>query len=418
MISPIQRVASLALISCLTACGGSGSSSDDASLAAQPAEPVPEKLFQDFQGASVVLGQPDLNTDSGISAASPIDIYGPWGPVEVTNGKLYIPVYDQDRVLIFDTIPTEHYAAANDVLGQFNLDTDIAETSATGMIGPVGVFSDGTRLLVTEYGNNRVLIYNTIPETGSPGTADVVVGQPDMVTRDGGKISNCSASGLDSPYRAIITSDGKLVVSDLLHHRILIWNTVPTSNGAEADVVVGQPDMTSCDRGTTPTASNLNGPTGMWTSGEQLFVADSGNYRILVWDALPTTNGQAADWVMGQPDFSNGASRDTSAGSFAFSEPAIHSDGERLCITDDENHRVLIWNEMPTPDDQLPDVVLGQSDFEGNAHNDDNQDGIDDGTPSARTMYYPSGCTFVGDQLIVSDYSNSRVLIFDAQEME
>ena len=143
----------------------------------QPANPEPERYFQNFQSASVVLGQSDFDTDAGIVAATPMDMYGPWGPVEVTDGKLYIPVYDQDRVLIFDSIPTGNYAAANDVLGQFNLNTDIAETSASGMNGPVGVFSDGTRLLVAEYGNNRVLIYNTIPATGSPGTADVVVGQ-------------------------------------------------------------------------------------------------------------------------------------------------------------------------------------------------------------------------------------------------
>ena len=43
-----------------------------------------------------------------------------------------------------------------------------------------------------------------------------------------------------------VTSDGvRLFVTDLGNNRVLIWNSIPTSNGAAADVEIGQPDMTS-----------------------------------------------------------------------------------------------------------------------------------------------------------------------------
>ena len=43
-----------------------------------------------------------------------------------------------------------------------------------------------------------------------------------------------------------VTSDGqRLYVTDLGHNRVLIWNSIPTQNGQAADVVVGQPNMTS-----------------------------------------------------------------------------------------------------------------------------------------------------------------------------
>ena len=43
-----------------------------------------------------------------------------------------------------------------------------------------------------------------------------------------------------------VTTDGtRLFVSDLGFNRVLIWNTIPTANGQAADVVVGQPDMVS-----------------------------------------------------------------------------------------------------------------------------------------------------------------------------
>ena len=36
-----------------------------------------------------------------------------------------------------------------------------------------------------------------------------------------------------------------LFVTDLGYNRVLIWNSIPTSNGAAADVAIGQPDLVS-----------------------------------------------------------------------------------------------------------------------------------------------------------------------------
>ena len=404
MQASLKLISLLSFAAILAGCDNSDNSGKKAKL-----------NYNNFQEASVVLGQEDFNRDLSL-AASAQDLAGAWGPVTFINKKLYVPIYSQSRVLIFDGIPDTNYAAASDVLGQFNLDSDVAETSATGMNGPVSAFSDGEKLLIAEYSNNRVLIYNSIPESGSPGTADVVVGQPDLDTTQGRRQTNCSASGLDNPYNAIITDNGKLVINDAANHRVLIWNSVPTSNGQAADIVVGQADMQSCDRnaGGSITASSFSTPTGMWTNGGQLFVADSSNNRVMVWNQLPTTNNQAADWIIGQDDFNSNESG-VAINRFSFSEPVLHSDGKRLCLTDDKNARVLIWDTLPTENDKNPDVVLGQSNFDRNIYNDDDQDGVSDGQPSARTLYYPSGCTFINKQLVVTDYSNNRVLIFNAE---
>src|SRR6266702_2558979 len=43
-----------------------------------------------------------------------------------------------------------------------------------------------------------------------------------------------------------VSSDGvRLLVTDLGHNRVLVWNSIPTANAAPADLVLGQPDMTS-----------------------------------------------------------------------------------------------------------------------------------------------------------------------------
>ena len=67
----------------------------------------------------------------------------------------------------------------------------------------------------------------------------MVVGQPDFDTSD----FDCTADSLGSPETATVTPNGKLVVTDSENHRVLIWNALPTANGQPADLVLGQADM-------------------------------------------------------------------------------------------------------------------------------------------------------------------------------
>ena len=77
-----------------------------------------------------------------------------------------------------------------------------------------------------------------------------------------------------------------------------------------ADAVLGQADFASgaINAGGTPTASTLNEPRGLCidrVSG-RLFIADSFNHRVLSWPSPAAfSNGQAADLVFGQADFTS-----------------------------------------------------------------------------------------------------------------
>ncbi len=59
--------------------------------------------------------------------------------------------------------------------------------------------------------------------------------------------------------------------------------------------------------------------------------------------------------------------------------------------------------------------MLGQGDFTHVRENDDDQDGVSDAAPTARTLSYPTGVALWGNQLFVTDYRNNRYLIFDGQ---
>ncbi len=54
--------------------------------------------------------------------------------------------------------------------------------------------------------------------------------------------------------------------------------------------------------GSIPTATSLRGPQGVWIQNGQLFIADTQNDRVLIYNKIPTTNGAAADIVLGQPN--------------------------------------------------------------------------------------------------------------------
>ena len=268
------------------------------------------------------------------------------------------------RGLIPESIPTSNNAAADVVVGQpdmISVSANQGSALSAGVLdGPQMAYVSGGRLFVADSFNNRVLIYNSIP-TSNNAAADVVVGQPDMTS--GG--TAMTARTLNNPYAAV--SDGKrLFIADYLSSRVLIYNSIPTSNNAAADVVVGAPDMTTGGGGTA--ANTLSAPGSVYSDGTRLYVADFYNSRVLIYNSIPTSNNAAADVVVGQPDMTQHV--DNQGGSptanTLFWPGSVYSDGTKLYIADSLNHRVLIYNSIPTSNNAAADIVIGQPDMTSN----------------------------------------------------
>ena len=156
----------------------------------------------------------------------------------------------------------------------------------------------------------------------------------------------------------------------------------------------------------------------MWSDGKKLVVGESTNDRVLIWNTIPTTNGAAADVVVGAANMTTQGSDTPSATSIG--DPhAVTSDGTSLFVSDAQFHRVLIYRPFPTANGAAASQVLGQSNFTLAAGNDPNQDGVSEGVVSARTFginsFSPGGLRVIGRKLFVVDYGNHRVLIFDSK---
>ena len=324
---------------------------------------VPEALTN-FPTAKVVIGQKNFTSgdcdQDGTTAAN--DLCGAEGPAAFGKKILYLSDADNNRVLGFKKIPNKNGAAAKLVLGQKNFTSSASGTSSTSFEFPTAVATAGNQLFVMEFDNSRVLIWNKLPtKTNTP--ADVVVGQANFST----KIQTTSQSGLDLPETGLFVAGGKLFVSDRNNNRVMIWNKIPKTNGANADVVVGQPDFTSNSSATSQTG--MGEPEGIWSDGTKLVVADFDNNRVLIWNTIPTTNGAPADVVVGQPDFNSLDNPEPPTAESLDQPGGVASDGSRLFVADSRNNRILVYSPFPTTNNPTASIVLGQPDF---THSDNN----------------------------------------------
>jgi hypothetical protein len=385
--------------------------------------PVTIRLkLTNFQAASVVVGQPDFTSRAAHQGGAPgaNTLNYTWDAnYDPESDVFYVSEYFSSRVLGFHGIPTTNGASADFVIGQDDFTTVTSGTSATKLNSPQYVAVGSGRLFVGDNMNRRVAIFDPAP-SGGGATIAAVIGQPDKTTSAVGPCDDSSFGAF--PDAIAVTPDGKVLVQAGDQDRILVWNSIPSTDGVAANLVIGQPDFESCSAngGGSVSASGFDALGGMWTDGERLVVSDWANNRVLIWTTFPTATEAPADIVLGQPDFTtNTANNDPdtdpdvpSARSLNGPYGGVWSNGVQLFIADQGNSRVLIWNDFPTSSFQPADMVLGQSNFTNSRYNDDDQDGAQDATPSARTFYYPASVRAARDKVFVADPDNHRVLIF------
>ncbi len=259
------------------------------------------------------------------------------------------------------------------------------------------------------------------------GTATVVVGQPDFNTTTTTPTVPVTASSMHLP--TAVASDGHiLAVADTANNRVLLWKSIPTVNGQPADIVLGQTGSTTVAL-VAVTASAMRGPQGVWIQGTKLFVADTQNNRILIWNTIPTTNNQPADVVLGQPNFTTSPPINqvnltlTASASIMLSPTSVTSDGTHLFVTDLGYNRVLIWNAIPTTNQVPANFEIGQVDMTQTIPNDTAHLCTSNGTDSTGAATYPGTCAATlsfprfalsdGTRLFVADGGNDRVLVYN-----
>jgi len=311
-------------------------------------------------------------------------------------------------------------AGARVVLGDFvaanGLPIPIAPSPAA-LFGPRGVAFAGPDgpFFVADTGHHRVLGWHRVP-TEDNELADLLIGQPDFFSEGRNARGEVGAATLNMPT-GLATNGPVLAVADAWNHRVLIWLTLPEQPNRPADLVLGQQDFSGnlANRGKAEAGPDtLNWCYGVTIADGRLFVADTGNRRVLVWNAIPDRNGQPADLVLGQADMrthDDNAGSAAGASSMRWPHSIAVAEG-RIIVADAGNSRIMVWNGMPNADGAPASFVIGQKTFEETDHN---RAGYD---PSERALQMPYGIALREGMLICADTANSRMVGFPLEGME
>ncbi len=253
--------------------------------------------------------------DFGGAQTTSEQLSAPYGIVlDKTNHRLFVSDVGSSRIMVFQLDSSNNITTttAAHVLGQLDFDGSSGALGQNHVNGPGGLAYDevGMRLFVADTGNNRVLVFDANPLNIADGEdAAYVLGEADF---DGNPAVDPAAqlSGpLDVAYDSV---DHRLFVADRNNARISIFNVATISNGQAASKVIGASNF-SGGAPINSTSSAISDAHGLAldVAYNRLFVVDPSYNRILVFNVATSTitNGEAAQNVLGQVNFS-----DTSAG--------------------------------------------------------------------------------------------------------
>lgn len=318
----------------------------------QPAASSPA-VFTTGQSASVVMGQTSFTANTTGTGAAEMTV--PVGVALSASNVVLVAEQNNSRVLVFNSVPTANGASANTVLGQSSFTGGFTGSTAPEMSTPQAVAVSGSQVFVADWGNHRATIFNS---TATGASASFAIGQ--TTTGTGTDPAGAVMANTLRYPQGIFVSGSKVVIADGNFNRVLLYNTIPSANNASANVALGQANKTSGASG----VSKMSSPSGVWTDGTKIVVCDMNNHRVLIWNSWPSSDGTAPDVILGQSDLTTNTANNGGIGASTLSGPSgVASNGTELFIADTGNNRILYWSSWPTTNKQTANKVLGQSDF-------------------------------------------------------
>ena len=233
---------------------------------------------------------------------------------------------------------------------------------------PHSVWATDSHLYITDFGNNRLLIYDTLkPELHDQPRQIIHVGGSDIGT-------------FKRPSNVVVCNDS-LYLTDFGNKRLLIYDT-PVPQDGDSPIIIK-----TIKNGTPKT---FNAANGLFVTSQAVYMTDSFQNRLIVWDTPKPRDGQSAHIFQRlggvQPETLNN-----------FRSVYIHN--HRCYLDDFDNNRLLIFDSPLPKDGDVPAVVDKLSGVEPNTFN------------------CPCDICGTDKHLLVTDFYNSRVLIFDTFDL-
>ena len=341
--------------------------------------------------ADLVLGQPDrfstLARGPGTSLTT--GLRAPTGMAVDNNGNLYVADTGNNRIVRYPTPFNQPagYQFPDLIIGQTSFTSANANSggeSATSLnlagsyISHTALAFDAAgNLWVTDTGNHRVLRYpaNLLKPYQNGPAADTVIGQGKFTT-SGAPTSRTDKTGVYFPVGIAFDTSGRMLVADGLA-RVLVYAANPTTNAAAIRMLGVDVPTQANPNPASVSATNIGSPAGVAANGSNIFVADPGNSRVMVYETVDTWKAESLQFspialgVVGQPAFAtSGANMGGLPSATTLNLPVdVAFAGGELFVSDNANNRVVVYPSASSGTSQTASRVIGQLDFPYNAPN-------------------------------------------------
>lgn len=341
----------------------------------------------------LVLGQKDF---VGNDAGTDLDRLNWPVAVAVANGKVVVGDTNNDRVLIWNSIPAKNGQSPDLVLAD-------ERGNSKGNIGwPWAVWTNGEKLITTSTGGTKTLIWNSFPvknnqESDIVLTANGQFGTPRSIASDGkslvigdhnAKLNDNHAGNFfwknfpteDAPYDFFVadvykmgeeslqpppqggltrlqggdvfwggmTEEGKLIG---LTNMLYLWNSFPENENDGADLKVGGiPGKQSYDFG----GSQSGDGSSALVAGGKLYLSLYNGNKVVGFNSLPTRVDQRPDFAIGAPDINT----NTLETNFMLTNATLATDGKSLFAGANFGKLYFyVWKDLPDESGAKPDFV-------------------------------------------------------------
>ncbi len=234
---------------------------------------------------------------------------------------------------------------------------------------PHSIWATESHLYVTDFLNHRLLIYDTL----KPESKD----EPREITHVGG----ADPDTINAPSNVVVCN-GRCYLTDFGNKRLLIYDK-PVPEDGDAPIVI------NTIKGAEP--ETFNSANGLFITKDAVYMTDSFQHRLIVWDTPVPEDGQKAHVFRRL----GGDIEPNRLKNFR----SVYVVGGRCYLDDHDNNRLLVF-DSPLPKDGDVPVVIEKI-----------------GGVEPDTFHSPVDIWSTEKHLLVIDYNNHRILIYDTFDL-